>query len=83
MAAAGIEARQHPPAQIKAREKLGTAEKYVVIDGDYRGLRDHHLTELEREIEAIIMSHGTWPRHHQNPAHCALRPRSGKLPVQS
>jgi transposase len=57
-----VETRKRLLAQIKAQEKLGTSENFAAIDSDPRGLLDHHITELESQIEAIITSHAELAR---------------------
>lgn len=51
-----VETRKRLRAQIKALEKLGTAERFAAMDGDLKGLLDHQIAELESQIEQLITS---------------------------
>ena len=51
-----VETRKRLMAQIKAHRKLGTAERFAVMDSDLNGLLDQQVAELESQIEAGIAS---------------------------
>ncbi|MEP5729798.1 MAG: transposase [Sulfitobacter sp.] len=51
---AGIEARQLPPAQIKARQKQGVGEPFEEMDTTLRLLLDAQVSDLESQIESLI-----------------------------
>lgn len=51
-----VETRKRLLAQINAQGKLGTAEIFAAMDGDLKGLLDHQIADLERQIEATIAS---------------------------
>jgi len=51
-----VETRKRLLAQIKAAEKLGTADMVADMDGDLRALLDRQIAQLEARIEKMISS---------------------------
>ena len=51
-----VELRKRLLAQIKANEKLGTADTVADMDGDLRALLDRQVAQLEARIEKMISS---------------------------
>ena len=49
-----VETRKRLLAQIKAHEKLGSADLFEAMDGELKALLDHQVAELEGQIEQII-----------------------------
>lgn len=52
-----VETRKRLLAQIKAHQKLGSAEMLAVMDDDLKDLLDRQIAELEKQIERTIASH--------------------------
>ncbi len=51
-----VETRKRLLAQIKAHEKLGTADVFADMDGDLKTLLNRQIAELEARIEEAIVS---------------------------
>lgn len=49
-----VETRKRLLAQVKAHEKLGTADVFATMDRDLRKLLDRQITELEHRIEQTV-----------------------------
>jgi transposase len=49
-----VETRKRLLAQIRAHERLGTADMFAGMDGDLRTLLDRQVAELEARIERLI-----------------------------
>lgn len=49
-----VESRKRLLAQIKAHQKLATADMFTVMDAELRGLLDRQIAELEARIEQVI-----------------------------
>lgn len=51
-----VETRKRLLAQVKAHEKLGTADMFADMDRDLKTLLDRQITELERRIEQTVVT---------------------------
>ncbi|MGB7433715.1 MAG: IS110 family transposase [Ahrensia sp.] len=49
-----VETRKRLLAQIKAHQKLATADMFTAMDAELRGLLDRQIAELEARIEQVI-----------------------------
>jgi transposase len=51
-----VETRKRLLAQVKAHGKLGTAQMFATMDSDLRALLDQQITQIESQIEQIIVA---------------------------
>ena len=49
-----VETRKRLLAQIKAHEKLGSADMFAAMDGEFKDLMDRQIARLEAQIEQVI-----------------------------
>jgi len=49
-----VETRKRLLAQIKAHEKLGSADTFEAMDAELKGLLDRQIAKLETQIEQVI-----------------------------